>query len=49
LKRSGCPACPDKAIEAGFNDSTTTHLESAKQANGWVPRTVNFGSDKVKE
>ena len=45
----GCPVCTGKAIEIGFNDLATTHPDLAKQANGWDPTTVNFGSDKVKE
>jgi hypothetical protein len=45
----GCPVCAGKAIAIGFNDLETTHPEIAKQAHGWDPRTVNFGSDKVRE
>jgi hypothetical protein len=45
----GCPACAGKAIEVGFNDLQTTHPELAKQAHGWDPKTVSFGSDKVRE
>jgi hypothetical protein len=45
----GCPVCAGKAVEIGFNDLGTTHPDLARQANGWDPTTVNFGSDKVKE
>ena len=45
----GCAVCAGKAIEIGFNDLATTHPHLAKQANGWDPKTVNFGSDKVKD
>jgi hypothetical protein len=48
-KGSSCPVCAGKAVEAGFNDLATTHPDLAKQAHGWDPRTVNFGSDKVRE
>jgi hypothetical protein len=48
-KGSGCPVCAGKAVEPGYNDLATTNPELAKQAHGWDPRTVNFGSDKVKE
>lgn len=44
-----CPTCAGKKIEIGFNDLLTTHPELAKQAHGWDPRTVNFGSDKVRQ
>jgi hypothetical protein len=45
----GCPVCAGKEVSSGFNDLQTTHPHLAMQANGWDPRTINFGSDKVKE
>jgi hypothetical protein len=45
----GCPVCAGKEVSSGFNDLQTTHPHLAIQANGWDPRTINFGSDKVKE
>ena len=44
---SGCPVCAGQKVWAGFNDLATTHPEIAKQANGWDPKTVMAGSDKV--
>ena len=42
----GCPICSGNQILVGFNDLATTHLEIAKEADGWDPRTVSKGSTK---
>ncbi len=42
----GCPYCTNRKILIGFNDLETTHPEIAKEANGWDPKTVTFGSNK---
>ena len=44
--KSGCPFCTNRRVLVGFNDLTTTHSEIAKQAFGWDPRTLTFGSNK---
>jgi len=43
-----CPYCRNKKVLTGFNDLLTTHLEIAKQANGWDPTTEIAGSHKRK-
>jgi len=44
---TGCPFCGGKKVLAGFNDLATTHPELARQADGWDPKTLNFGSNKI--
>ncbi len=46
---SGCPYCAGKAVLVGFNDLATTHPDLAEQANGWDPKTLSAGSNKVRE
>jgi len=41
-----CPYCTGKKILVGFNDLATTFPELAKEAFGWDPKTVTFGSNK---
>ena len=41
---TGCPICPNNQVLVGFNDLATTHPELAKQADGWDPTTLTFGS-----
>ena len=43
---SNCPVCGNKKILPGFNDLKTTHPELAKEAFGWDPKTIGFGSGK---
>ena len=42
--KTGCPVCVNKKILVGYNDLATTHPELAKEADGWDPTTVTFGS-----
>ncbi len=49
LKESGCPVCKNKLVQIGFNDLATTHPEIAREANGWDPKTVVAGSQKMRE
>ena len=42
----GCPYCSNKKVWAGFNDLKTQFPEIAKEADGWDPTTVSFGSAK---
>lgn len=44
LHKTGCPYCSGNKVLKGFNDLETTHPEYAKQAFGWDPSTVTFGS-----
>ena len=46
---SNCPVCGNKKILPGFNDLKTTHPELAKEAFGWDPKTIGFGSGKKLE
>jgi hypothetical protein len=43
---SGCPVCANRQVLVGFNDLATTHPDLARQADGWDPRGVTFGSGK---
>ncbi len=45
-RKSGCPFCSNHKVLIGFNDLETTYPEIAKEADGWDPRTVTFGSGK---
>lgn len=45
--KTKCPICQGRKVLAGFNDLLTTHPELAKEASGWDPTTVTFGSGKV--
>ncbi len=40
----GCRVCKNQVCVSGFNDLATTHPELAKQADGWDPTSVVFGS-----
>ena len=44
----GCPVCSNFQIVAGVNDLATTHPDLAKQADGWDPTSVSFGSEKKR-
>ncbi len=41
-----CPYCSNNKALSGFNDLKTTHPEIAKEAYGWDPTSVTFGSGK---
>ena len=45
-RNTGCPYCANKKILIGFNDLATTHPELAKEAVGWDPTGLTFGSQK---
>ena len=42
----GCPYCSNKKVWAGFNDLQTQFPQIAKEADGWDPSTVSYGSAK---
>jgi hypothetical protein len=41
---TGCPVCANLQVHVGFNDIATTHPEIAKEAYGWDPKTIPYGS-----
>ena len=43
----GCPFCSGRRIIIGFNDLRTSHPEIAKEADGWNPEQISFGSNKL--
>ncbi len=45
-KKYGCPICSGHKVLEGFNDLETVFPEIAKEAFGWDPKTVTFGSGK---
>lgn len=45
-QETDCPFCTGKKVLIGFNDLATTHPEIAKEAYGWDPRRVTYGSTK---
>jgi hypothetical protein len=45
LAGNGCSVCANRTVQAGFNDLATTHPEIAKEADGWDPSTVSYGSE----
>lgn len=47
-KSSGCPYCANQKVLKGFNDLATTNPELAKEANGWDPSTVVYGTSNKK-
>ncbi len=48
-QNSGCPYCSNNMVMVGFNDLNTTHPLIAKQAFGWDPKSVTFGSNVKKK
>jgi hypothetical protein len=44
----GCAICSGRKVLAGFNDLGTSHPDLAKQAHGWDPTTVTYGSGLEK-
>jgi hypothetical protein len=47
--RSGCPTCSGKSVQSGFNDLMSKKPEIAKEAHGWDPTSITWGSKKVLE
>ncbi len=47
-KGTGCPSCKNRRVEPGFNDLKTKFPDIAKEANGWDPSEVLFGSHAKK-
>jgi hypothetical protein len=45
-RKSGCPICSNRIVQAGFNDLKTTHPELATEADGWDPTKITAGSAK---
>jgi hypothetical protein len=43
---TGCPYCSNNKVLSGFNDLATTHPEIAKEAVGWDPSKISFGSSQ---
>ena len=41
-----CPICSNKKLLSGFNDLETIYADLAKEANGWDPTKIHFGSRK---
>ena len=46
---NGCPYCSGFRAIPGETDLSTTHPEIAKQADGWDPTDVSFGSSKLRD
>lgn len=46
FQNQGCPYCSNKKILKGFNDLKTTHPNLAKEAIGWDPTKISYGSSK---
>ena len=42
----GCPYCSGHRVIVGETDLATTHPELSKEAAGWDPSTLGYGSDK---
>ena len=48
LRESGCPFCTNRKTLYGFNDLETKYPEIAKEADGWDPKEVLYGSNQKK-
>ena len=46
---SGCPICANVQVLVGYNDLATTHPELSKEADGWDPTQVVYGSPAKKK
>ena len=44
-----CPYCANRKIWTGFNNLETLFPNIAAEADGWDPKTVTSGSNKVKK
>jgi hypothetical protein len=47
-RSSGCPYCSGNKLLTGFNDLKTRFPEIAKEAYGWDPSKITFGSGLIK-
>lgn len=45
-RKSRCPYCSGNKVLVGFNDLQTKFPEIAQEADGWDPKSVNWGSGK---
>jgi len=45
-KECGCPYCSNQRVWPGFNDLKTKYPDVAKEADGWDPSTIAWGSHK---
>lgn len=46
---NNCPICVNQSLLVGFNDLETTHPELSKEAHGWDPKSVTYGSEVKQE
>lgn len=46
VKGKSCGVCANKQVQVGYNDLATNYPEVAKEADGWDPTTVVYGSNK---
>ena len=49
FKKSGCPICSNRKIQAGVNDLKTTHSTLSSQAYKWDTTKYIAGSEEIKE
>ncbi|MFM7512779.1 MAG: zinc-ribbon domain-containing protein [Cyanobium sp.] len=45
-KECGCPYCSNQKVWPGFNDLLTKYPDIAKEADGWDPSVIAWGSQK---
>lgn len=48
-RKSSCPFCSGNKVLTGFNDLATKYPDLAKEAVGWNPKEVTWGSGKKLE
>jgi hypothetical protein len=48
LTSKGCQYCLGRKVLVGFNDLATVNSDLAAQADGWDPKTVTAGTQKLK-
>jgi len=48
LSMTGCPYCRNLKLLVGFNDLKSRFPQVAREADGWDPETVVFGTDKKR-
>ena len=46
VRRTGCPVCTGRKVEAGFNDLASTHPRIAAELVGESPTTIGAGSHR---
>ena len=49
LQKQGCPYCANKIVRSGFNDLSTKFPGIAKEADGWDPSGVLWGTTESKK